>query len=340
MSYSAMARFQDALKGTPRDRVPVVPMIAGWVAANYGGKSLPELARDPKEIADAQIRAMEAVGHDALFSYADPLYIPEAFGCAVRYAQTGPIVDPLTIGIESWDDLEQLPIPDPSGTGRLPMVLETVGWLNSYGKGRIPVLGALEGAFTSATRILEADRVMRMVIKRPHLLEALLDRINGFLIAFGHALTENGANALFVPEPSASASMISPTMFRRFVLPRLQALVKEFDVPCILHVCGDSFPTLTAMQETGFHVLSLDQCMDLERSRDLAPKVALGGDVDPINVLFMGTMEQVREDSLRSLREAGTSRFVLMGGCGVPPGAPCENLKVMVETAIEYGLGG
>ncbi|MBW1999254.1 MAG: uroporphyrinogen decarboxylase family protein [Deltaproteobacteria bacterium] len=339
MPYSATARFTDAFRGTPKDRVPVVPMIAGWAAANFSDTPLPELARDPEGIARAQVRAMEAVGHDAFFSYADPLYVPEAFGCRVRYARTGPIVDQLAFKLESMEDLEEFPAPDPKGTGRLPMVLELVGRLNSYGNGEILVLGAFEGAFTSATRIIEADQVMRMVIKRPHVLHGLLDRINDFLIGFGHALIESGANALFIPEPSASASMISRDMFRRFVLPRLQVLVNKFEVPCILHMCGDTSPMLREMKDTGFHVLSLDQCMDLEKSRDLARGVAIGGNVDPVNSLFLGTRDQVREDTLGSLRKAGTAQFVLMSGCGVPPGAPVENLKVMVETAKEFGLG-
>lgn len=339
MTYTAMNRFEDSIRGTPRDRVPIIPMIAGWAAANFSDTPLQELAKDPEGIAEVQIRARETVGYDAFFAYADPLYIPEAFGCKVRYAQTGPIVDQLSLRIESVDDLEEIPVPEPSATGRLPMVLEIVRRLESYGNGEILVLGAFEGAFTSATRIIEADQVMRMIIKRPVVLEALLDRINSFLIDFGHALIENGASALFIPEPSASASMISPAMFRRFVLPRLKVLRKEFDVPCILHMCGDTLPMLREMKETGFHVLSLDQCMDLGRSRDLVPGIALGGNVDPTNSLYLGTREQVRENTLQCLRRAGTERFILMSGCGVPPGSPVENVRVMIDTAKEYGLG-
>jgi uroporphyrinogen-III decarboxylase len=107
----------------------------------------------------------------------------------------------------------------------------------------------------------------------------LLDRINAFLLEFGHALIENGANVLFIPEPSASASMISPAMFRRFVLPRLQFLASQFNVPCVLHICGDTS------------------------------------------------------------RTGGINRFVLMSGCGVPPATSIENLRAMVKTAIDYGLG-
>jgi uroporphyrinogen-III decarboxylase len=53
----------------------------------------------------------------------------------------------------------------------------------------------------------------------------------------------------------------------------------------------------------------------------------------------MGSKEKVANDTLNCLRSAGTKRFVLMSGCGVPPNTPLKNVEMMVETAKEYGLG-
>ena len=72
MTDSCMVRLQASLRGTPNDRVPIIPMIGGWAAANFSDVPLSKLAYDPKRIANAQVRAMEAVGHDAFFAYADP----------------------------------------------------------------------------------------------------------------------------------------------------------------------------------------------------------------------------------------------------------------------------
>jgi uroporphyrinogen-III decarboxylase len=67
---------------------------------------------------------------------------------------------------------------------------------------------------TTACRIFDADVILRLVLKKRPILEALLDKINGFLLGFGKALVEKGANVLFIPDPTASASMISPRVFR------------------------------------------------------------------------------------------------------------------------------
>lgn len=334
-----MKRFMDALSGEPKDRVPIFPSISGWAARNFSNVPLSEMVLDPKLIIDAQIKAMEAVGHDALFACADALYIPEAFGCHVRFPPTGPIADPLAIEIHSLEDLSRIKIPDPRKDGRFPIIHETIRGLNAYGRGNVPVLGLFEAAFTTTCRLIEPDVILRMVYKNRTLLETLLDMINDFLIDFGKALIESGANALFIPDPTASSTMISPVMFKQIVLPRLQHLLRNLDVPCILHICGDTSPILRFMGETGADVLSLDQCMEFTASRGTVPEAVLGGNVDPVQSLLMGTRELVEKDTLNCLRTAGTRRFVLMSGCGVPPNTPVENLKTMVETGKAFGLG-
>ncbi len=339
MTYSPIQRFHDALKGKPKDRVPLFPMIAGWAATNFSDAPPSKLASDAGLIVQAQIRARETAGYDPFFAYANALYVPAAFGCNVRFPSTGPISDPLPFTFTNVEAIEKIQVPELKNSPKLSLILEVVEGLDSYGKGDIPVLGAFEGAFTTACRIFDADVVLRLVLKKRLILEALLDKVNNFLLEFGRALVEKGANVLFIPEPTASASMISPGVFRELVLPRLRALLSGLRVPCILHICGDTTITLDPMAETGFHVLSLDQCMDLMEARRRLPGVVLGGNVDPIKSLLMGSRQQVVDDTLNCLRSVGTSQYVLMTGCGVPPHAPLENVKAMIETAVEYGLG-
>ena len=340
MTYSALDRFRDAIKGQPKDHAPIFPMIAAWAAANFSVSPPAELAGDPPQrVVDAQIRAMEAAGYDAFYAYANPLYIPQAFGCRVRFLETGPLADPLPLSITCPEDIDRLPVPDPEKSEPLAGALKIVQGLSRYGAGKIPVLGLFEGPITTACRIFEAELIMRMIYKNPPIFEALLDLVTGFLIEFSRALVANGANVIFLPEPTASAAMISPGTFRKFVLPRLQAITRKLDVPCMLHICGDTSPVLEHIGQAGADVISLDQCMDLAESRSAVPGAVLGGNVDPINALLNGSPEQVTENTLNCLQTAGARHFVLMSGCGLPPKTPLENVKAMVKAAKSYGLG-
>jgi MtaA/CmuA family methyltransferase len=336
LSYSELDRFYDAMKGKPKDRVPVFPLNALWVAANYPGCEFSRVITDPKMLFDAQVWAKESLQYDWLDPHGDPLYIPEAFGCNVRLLDTGPLVDPLPIELNSIEDVEGLPAPDIRDSGRLPVVIETTRLMSEYAKGRIPIAAPFEGPFTTLCRIIEAETVMRMIYKRRNILEALLDKITKFLIAFGQLLVENGANVAFIAEPTASTAMISPKVFNQFVLPRLQKLITALDIPCILHICGDTLPILPLMDKTGARVLSLDQCMDLTRAKTSVNEASLGGNVDPVNALLLGDREKVVNDTLRCLQTGGAGRFVCMTGCATPPHAPQENLKAMVETVTSY----
>jgi MtaA/CmuA family methyltransferase len=339
MTYTDLNRFHDALKGRPRDRVPIFGGLNLWAAANYPDASFETIASDPELITKVLLWAKDRIGIDPISPSIDSLYIAEAFGCKVRFLDTGALVDPLPISIEGPEDIEKISFPNPTKDGRLPVVLEAARSISEKTRGETPLVGTFEGAFTQTCRIIEVEHILRMIYRKPQVLETLLDRMNDFLMTFAQAFVDNGVNVLFIPEPTASSTMISPPMFRRYVLPRLQSFTARMKVPTVLHICGDTKPILDAMEESGAEVLSLDQCMDLRESRGVVRDKVLAGNVDPVQSLLLGDAGQVERDALHCLRTMGTEHFILMPGCGIPPNTPEENLKAMVRVAVDYGLG-
>jgi MtaA/CmuA family methyltransferase len=338
MTYSDLDRFNDSLKGQPKDRVPVFAGFGLWAATNFPDASFKQIASDPGLIVKALLWGRELIGVDGLYPSVDALYIAEAFGCKVRFLETGPLVDPLPVSIDSPEDLEKIVFPNPREAGRFPVVMEAARRLRDKTGGEVPLIGVFEGAFTQTCRIIEVEHILRMIYKKPQILEVLLDRMNGFLIELGLALIENGVNLLTIPEPTASSAMIAPPMFRQYVLPRLKKFTSQMGVPVILHICGDTKPILGAMGEADAEILSLDQCMDLSEALATVPDKVLAGNVDPVKSLLLGDTDQVKEDALNCLQKAGTDHFILMPGCGVPPNTPLENLKAMVGAAVDYGV--
>jgi MtaA/CmuA family methyltransferase len=198
----------------------------------------------------------------------------------------------------------------------------------------VPVLSLVEGPFTNCARILGTEKMMRAVMKKRPMVERLLEKVGQLLAQFGRALEERGIDGLIIADPVGSATMVSPVLYRQLVLPALQRFIKNLRVPVILHVCGDSEPILDMMADTGARILSLDQCMDLSMAKQkVANRCGIGGNVDPINALLLGTVEDVRRATLKCLEQGGKKGYVLMAGCAVPPRTPTENLKAMIDTA-------
>ena len=152
--------------------------------------------------------------------------------------------------------------------------------------------------------------------------------MNEVLFGLAKALVESGVNIIYIPEPTASSTMISPRMFSQFVLPRLQSLTSRLKVPAILHICGDTGPILPAMAQSGAKGLSLDQCMDLSNARAVVPGMVLAGNVDPVKTLLMGDTEAVKERCVslsslcrgRSLHPHARMRRSAQNPCGESQG--------------------
>lgn len=316
-----------ALTGAPCRRPPVLFTGGAW-AGRVSGLPRHRLLGDTAALVEAQVLVHRSVGQDALLAYFDPLFVPEAYGCRLRFLETGPVVEP--------QPFDRVAGPPPRvDEGRLPVVLEAISGLAAYADGRVPVGTLIEGPFTTLARIVGPEVVLRLAIKGPAALEDALARTGEVLEAFARAAVGAGAAFLVVADPVASAAMISPAMYRRFALPPQQRLCAEAGVPVILHICGDTRPILAAMAESGAAALSVDQCMDLgEARRAIGGGAALAGNVDPVTLL-MGTPEQVALATRAVVAAGGATRFLVMPGCGIPPEAPLANVVAMVKAVAD-----
>jgi MtaA/CmuA family methyltransferase len=328
-----MQRVNGGIRSENVPEVPVIPLASLWIA-KFSGIPVGDLIRSGEKICEAQIKAYERVGYDALFGYSDPLYVPEALGCELRILKTG--LQTVPISVKTVEDVDRLPSPDPYKDGRIPAVLKAVRLLSKYSDGKIPVIPGFEGPLTAAVRTLDADFLMRKVLKDRTFVLKLLGKITDILIKVGRALREEGADLLFLPDPVTSSDMISPRFANEIEFPFLERLIKSVGMPCILHICGDSTEILNMMARTGAAVISLDQCMNLPKVRNVVGwDVAIGGNINPVDVMQFGTPDDVRDEVNRLLSENGNKRYVVMTGCSVPPDTPLDNLLAAVQAVRE-----
>jgi Uroporphyrinogen decarboxylase (URO-D) len=189
------------------------------------------------------------------------------------------------------------------------------------------------------TALRGREQAMIDFFERPDFVHAAMDMQADVIIERAELLLETGIDCLYIGDPAASASLISPRHFERFCLPAYQKFCRHFkgrDTLIYIHVCGNSRPILEMLADTGADVVEpLDPLGGVEvadAKRRIGQRVALMGGLNTL-ALAHSTPGEVREEAIRKCREGGPHGYILAAGDMVPPNTPVANLQAMVDVA-------
>lgn len=137
--------------------------------------------------------------------------------------------------------------------------------------------------------------------------------------------------------------LISPEMFKKFVLPYLRKIVdlaKSYNLPVMLHSCGAIAKIIPLLIDIGIDALHPLQArargMDAEAlAKNFKGKLTFVGGVDTQELLVHGSPEDVRQEVLRLRKTFGGRYIVSPSHEAVLPNVPFENIKAMAEAAFE-----
>jgi len=180
----------------------------------------------------------------------------------------------------------------------------------------------------------------------PDLANRIMDAALEIAIERAKALVRCGVDALYIGDPSASSSVISPRHFEAFCLPRFRLFCTELHKSGALiyiHICGDSRPLLEMMAETGADCVEpLDPLGGVDvadAKRRIGGRVALMGGVNTLTLLD-GSPEQVYEEATACCRAAGSEGgYILAAGDMVPDPTPEQNVRALLRAAGDYRYG-
>ncbi|MFH1009390.1 MAG: uroporphyrinogen decarboxylase family protein [Candidatus Latescibacterota bacterium] len=177
------------------------------------------------------------------------------------------------------------------------------------------------------------------LIERPDFVAAAFDMLAETAIRQAEKLLACGIDGLYIGDPAASASLISPQHFEKLCVPAYQKFCRHFrdrEVLIYIHVCGNSNPILEMLADTGAHTVEpldpLGGVSVADAKRRIGRRVALMGGVNTLT-LANGTPDQVRAEAIQKCREGGPHGYVLAAGDMVPPITSLENLSAMVDVA-------
>lgn len=177
----------------------------------------------------------------------------------------------------------------------------------------------------------------------------LMERINRSVIMTALAQCSLGIDALKLSSPFAGAGLISRTMYETYVLPFekevIDAVHRQYGIPCYIHTCGaigDRLDLMLATNTDGLECLDPPPLgtVDLREAVDrIGGSVFIKGNLDSVNELCGAASEEVMETARRRL-ETGkkcSRGYILSTACSVSPDVPPENLLALHRCIETYG---
>jgi uroporphyrinogen decarboxylase len=327
--------FLRACRGEPVPHPPV------WFM-RQAGRALPEYraAREgipmlqacttPELVAEITVQPVRRYHVDAAVIFSDIVVPLKAIGVDLDIvAGVGPVVaKPITTS----RDVDQLRPLEPDDVDFLDAAVRSV----VAELGSTPVIGFAGAPFTLASYLVEGGpsrehvKTKALMYSRLDVWHELLDRLA--TIAIGFLRVQVGAGASAVQLFDSWAGVLSPSDYRRYVVPhstRVLAELADLKVPRI-HFGVGTGELLEAMGEAGADVVGVDWRVPLDTAADRVAGRALQGNLDPALVFApWDVVAAAASDVIARGRSARGHIFNL--GHGVLPTTDPDVLSRLVE---------
>ncbi len=264
---------------------------------------------------------------DAVTSCSDAYRISADLDGKMVYPENGTpfLEEPL---VNSETNLDRIVMPDVSSRkSRMRDRTEaTATMVDAVGEVRL-VLGWVDMPFAEACSICGVSSFMMMLYDRPALAHRILEKLTPIVTEF--ALMQLRTDAPMIGAGDASASLISPEMYRSFALPYEQEVIRRIHDQgglVKLHVCGNVTDSLPAMTESGADLINVDHLVDFDYAAEVLGKagICFKGNLHPVEDLLDASPAECRAKALALIRRAGDRKYMLSGGCEIPAGVADE----------------
>ena len=325
-------RIQATLRGDSCDRPAVTPIFMSW-AAGFIGRTYRDYYLDGDVLAETQLAVAEAFHLDQVSAISDPWREASAYGMEFDYPAQG-VGRPRRVLIQSPEEISRV---RPFAIEQAERPAQRVESVRKMAKavGRThSVLGWVEGPLAVYADLRGVESMFLDLIDNPQMYLTAAEVIIDNQIRFARAQVAAGADMVGVGD--SVASLISPPMYQRFVLPfekRLFEAIHGAGAAVKLHVCGDISNSIRSMAQTGCDIIDVDWMVAMDEARAaVGPEITLAGNFDPSAILLQGTPQDVADAARRNIEMSGP-RFVLQPGCEVPPGTPEANIRAFCPCA-------
>ena len=334
-------RVMNALSGLPVDRPPVAnpTSVATVEMMDLVNAYFPEANRDPEMNARLAATEYTEFGFDAIAPYFSIIQESSALGCDMQWEQkdnwpTVRMANPI------WKSSRDVKVPADFLQHRdITAITGSIKLLKQQFGDEVAIIGKTMGPWTLAYHVFGVEPFLLGTVDNPDETMAALHKLKEFTVLFGQAQIDAGADVLTLPD-HATGDLVSAEYYRRFLLEMHQELAETFNVPIILHICGNTIDRMPYIAQTGMAAFHFDSRNDPQEAMDAVNGgIKLVGNINNPTTLYARTPAEVRKEVYRAL-DAGVQ--LIAPECAVPLKTKAENLveiPIAVEDwAAEHGM--
>lgn len=332
-SITPKERMEGAFKGERLDRVAVFLLLGGHFAEK-AGYSLQQFLTEPEAALNTMKVTCDELETDIIFVPFNP-FMPDAQEAIRKMMGKVPSIkrDDIKEKLPKWHVRDARE--DKLFAAHLDICKRTVEMFpNHY------LLSLVGGPWSFAMDLRGIEETMQDIYDDKPFLHDLMKFTTETVIVRSLALVELGVTP-FIGDPSSGMSMISPPVYREFVLPYHQQIVDAVHKKggrVVFHICGYVDPIMKELVSIGTDGLSIDGPSSLQKLFEVGRgKTTIIGNIDP--VLFVeGNFDQIEEKVKECMEVSGKdARYAIAPGCQIPLAAPIENVLHFTRCCHKYG---
>lgn len=344
-----MDNFTKAARFERPDRIPMTFVINGACWHHYPKEALFDLMEEHKLLFPNFKRpTLDWMPTYSPVARKDEPYT-DVMGCVWHTSDNGITGTVLGHPLESWDSFKDWKIADPNTTDGLYPVdwnARIAYWQKLKSEGRGFRGGLRHGhTFLQLCDLRGYENLLCDMLDEEPLLDELIEQLTEFNLALVKRFVENGCTAMAYPEDLGMqlGPMLSPDMFRRYIKPSYQRIIKparDAGIPIHMHSDGDIRTLVDDIVGSGVEVVNLQDLVNgIDWIADkFRGKVCVELDIDRQKITPYGTPWDIDALILEEVSKIGTREGGLCMIYGLYPGVPLENVKALMDAMEKYSF--
>lgn len=177
-----------------------------------------------------------------------------------RYGSISTLGQVFDAPIKTWDDLDNLEMPDPHDPGHYSVFTKLA---KVIARKRYK-LGSLGNFLWERYHFLRGwENSMRDLIKRPKQMDELLDRLTDYFMAVADEWIQRGVDGILATDDLGGQHepLMSPKVYQQMFIPRVKKIIEychDHGEHFILHLCGDLRELMPSLVDAGLNVFQFD----------------------------------------------------------------------------------